>query len=229
VKRWISFAWQWLLAKVFGVPLISRSAEGVLGQRVHVFGSGPSADRTRLLVQEGESCLACNHAIKWRSTWDVVFVETVGNSSYGLDQIRLLQEVRYGQLVCKNNYPYLPHRSVLKMAALRRFSGLSVLSEYQASPDEVMRDMELVKGQGPFIFPQYASSILTMVLFAVRSGAREILLHGVDALSRTSERSETSTLHATECLAVPFSVLFERVHRQLELSGISIEIVQEGL
>ena len=227
MRRLISFSWQWLLAVVFGVPLVSCSRNGAVGKRVHVFGSGPSAEQTRRWVREGDFCLACNHAVKWRSSWDAVFVETVDNSSYGLDQIRLLQQVNYGLLICKNNYPYHPLRSIIKMRALRKFARLSLLPEYQASPDEVVCDLESVTAGGNFVFPQYASSILTMVLFAIRSGAQEIWLHGVDAMYRKLQDSEMVNLHATESLTVPFSVVFERARVQLEASGVLIKIAQE--
>ncbi len=227
MKRLISFSWQWLLAIAFGVSLISRSRNAAVGKRVHVFGSGPSAEQTRFWVREGDFCLACNHAVKWRSSWDVVFVETVDNSGYGLEQIRLLQQVNYGLLICKNNYPYHPLRSISKMRALRKFVRLSLLPEYQASPEEVTRDLENAMTQVDFVFPQYASSILTMVLFAVRSGTREIWLHGVDAMSRKVEESEMNNSHATERLAIPFSVVFEKALMQLEASSVLIKIAQE--
>ncbi len=227
MKKLISFSWQWLLAIAFGVPLISRSRNAAVGKRAHVFGSGPSAEQTRLWVREGDFCLACNHAVKWRSSWDVVFVETVDKSGYGLEQIRLLQQVSYGLLICKNNYPHHPLRSIAKMRVLLKFVRLSLLPEYQASPDEVARDLENAIGRVNFVFPQYASSILTMVLFAVRSGAQEIWLHGVDAMSHKVDDSEMNKPHATECLDIPFSVVFENTRMQLESSSILIKIVQE--
>lgn len=179
------------------------------------------------MVREGDLGFVCNHAVKWRPSWDCIFVETVDNSAYGLEQIRLLEQVSYGLIICKNNYPHHPLRSIRKIRALRKFPRLMLLPEYQASSEDVVRDSGgLCAGQGSFIFPQYASSILTMVFFAVRSGAREIWLHGADALLGGS-RGGLLNLHATERLSVPFSTVFERVRSQLEMSGIIIKIAEE--
>lgn len=228
MKRLISFSWQWLLALIFSVSLVSRLTNGAVGRRAHVFGSGPSAEQTRHWVGEGDFCLACNHAVKWRASWDVVFVETVDKSSYGLHQIHLLQQLNYGLLICKNNYPYHPFQSILKMRALRKFPRLSLLPEYQASPDDVVCDLQRLITRGNFVFPQYASSILTLIVFAIRSGAQEIWLHGVDAMYRSLQEPEMANLHAAESFEVPFSVVFERVRVQLETSGVVIKIAQEA-
>lgn len=213
---------------IFGKPLIADLGNKALGKRVHVFGSGPSAEQTQILVLEEDLCIACNHAIKWRTSWDVVFVETVDNSSYGQEQISLLNQVNYGLLICKNNYPYRPLSSILKMRVLSNFDRLAVLPEYQASPNEILRDLEKIIEEAEFTFPQYASSILTMVLFAVRSGAREIWLHGVDSLSQTVNELETNNFHASESFAVPFSLIFDRVRQLLSTTlRVSIKIARE--
>ncbi len=224
-KKLLSILWQKLLAFSFGVSLISGGST-LTGRRVHIFGSGPSAKFTRDFVHKMDCFYACNHAVKWMSYWDVVFVESVDSSSFGKDQIRLLKEASYGLLVCKNNYPNHPFRCFFKMLRLRKFERLMILPEYQATPDEVISDLNHISDHGRFVFPQYASSILTMILFAVRSGAQDIWLHGVDSLSHRRFVLDNSKPHATECLPIPFSVVLNRVQPILQEYGVTIKIAE---
>ncbi len=226
MKKQVCLLWQRMLSLLFGVPLLSCVAWTAAPARVHLFGSGASAEGTRTLVREGEPCFACNHAVKWREEWECVFVETVDYSPYGLEQIDLLKRIFYAHLLCKNNYPYQPLRSLRKMQMLRRFPRLALLPEYQAAGQSVAEAaVRAANNSHPqCAFPQYASSILTMLIFAVRSGAKEICLHGVDSLSR-SEQSQD--VHATESFTIPFSHVFAIVREKLHRTGITIVLATE--
>jgi hypothetical protein len=227
LKKLVSFIWQWLLSKVFSIPLVTDFDVNTAGSCVHIFGSGPSAENTRDMVQSGDFCFACNHAIKWRPFWDCIFIETVDHSTYGLEQTRLLSQVSYGLLICKNNYPHHPFKSIFKLRILRNFPHLLLLPEYQADAQNIVPESRSACIDEMFcIYPQYASSILTMILFAVRSGTKQIWIHGVDSLSAGSDM-EFSNRHATERFIVPFSGVFEQVRLELQKLGIQVKVAGE--
>lgn len=223
-----SLLWQRLLCTLFGLSFLTKQELPIVTSRVHLFGSGPSARLTVNLVEDGDICYACNLAIKWRPYWDYVFIEKLDRGSFGKEQMTLLKKISYSFLICKNNYPYHPFQSLYKIFTLRKFPRLYLLPECQKSPNHFLSQgflTNIANKNHNFVFPQYASSVLTMLFFAVRSGAKEIWLHGVDSLVRAKSSDD---VHATELYQVPFSEIFSVIRTHYECSGIKIKIVLEG-
>jgi hypothetical protein len=189
--------------------------------RLHIFGSGSSVNQTKSLVTKRDRTFCCNHAAQYLKSWDYIFVENLSDDEYGTKQMKILQDVKYKKLIFKNLYFYSNRFSFRNFKKLRGLK-FCILLDYQCKAHNVLGAVKSFDTSG-LIVPQYASSILTMLLVGLKEGHSEILLHGVDFSISNSQ------LHQTEMLKIPFSQVLEEIVRYFDKIGIKVYFAKEFL
>lgn len=195
-------------------------------KRLHIFGSGSSALETKFFVKNDDAKYACNLACQFLNNWTILFVENLSGDSYGLKQVDALMSVKCDSLVLKNVYPHRNMFSIKKIIELKKIFNFMLLNETQMGPDRVLS--ELIKyinsDKTDEIIPQYASSVLTMLLVGVKNGYRDIVLHGVDFGYFDGTFAKK---HSTELLAPPFSKVLDFLIRELKSKNVIVKFAKE--
>lgn len=236
------FIYQFLFSFRFGVKRYVHKKSRFKNNRVHVFGSGFSAIKTREIILKDDITIGCNLSLALLPSWDFGFVERLEDDDFGLVQLSVLLNCEFGLLLLKNNYP-MKHRKSFKLVRLLVDKyNMFILHESQFFSKNNSLDYILprVADRDYFVMMQYASSIVTMIMFAVRNGCKDIVLHGVDFGGRcfydTAEFDSfkpqvqsTSMLHQTESYMVPFSVLFDSLKDELAKDSINIRFAKDLL
>lgn len=170
---------------------------------------------------------ASNLGVRCRSRWDFIMIERVDNSPYGNFMFSEIQRCQYDYLICKNNYLYHPIESVNKLNRLSRLKRVFILEEYQADPSSFLEALPRVFDQSTdFLFPQHVSSVATMLLFVIRQGASDIVIHGADVLYAALRGNQPPR---GKLLINDFENLFHRLLQRLILSGVHVSFAQEYL
>ena len=189
--------------------------------RLHIFGSGSSSSRTKDLVKKTDRTFCCNHSAQYLRNWDYIFVEKLSDDEYSTKQMEILQNVKYKKLIFKNLYFYSNRFSFCHLNKLRD-GRFFILLDYQCKPKNILTAVKNFHASGRIV-PQYASSILTMLLVALKEGHTEIFLHGVDFSISNSK------LHQTEMLKIPFSQVLEDVVGYFDKVGVKVYFAKEFL
>lgn len=187
---------------------------------LHIFGSGNSSILTKQIINNNDHSFACNLSIRFKKKWNYVFIENIGNSSYGKQQLNYLKKITAEKIILKNLYYF--NFNIKNIAKLRKKGNLFILREYQSSYKSILGNVEQFNKK-TIMIPQYASTILTMLLISFKEGYRNVVIHGVDFVNNDGSP------HQTENFEIPFSYILDKTISILESKGMNIRYAIEIL
>ena len=214
------------------------------GKVAHIFGSGASAIDTKVLLNRDTHAFGCNLTLGLLPSWHVGFIERLENDPFGKQQMEILMDREFSALILKNNYPLKENKTEKNIQLLQtKHRNLSVLKECQiiGKRDNLDRILKYVLDEKTEVITQYASSILTMIVYAIKCGYRNIVLHGVDhggacfydyepfKKYKFGVTKRIDMQHQTDGYTVPFSSVLEQSIIRLASVGITIKYAKELL
>jgi hypothetical protein len=226
-----------LVGRYYGIKIYKLNQCGRSDISAHVFGSGSSAIETRKLIDDKSHTFGCNLTLALLPKWDYGFVERLQDDRYGKMQMDILLAREFSKVIIKNNYPHKcnKNRSNIKLL-LDEELPVFILMESQliGEKNNLATIVSLILDNKASYITQYASSILTMIIFAVRSGYTEIVLHGVDFGGKSFYDSDefsmyqyithnaSTAVHQTDTYTVPFRAVLDEVILRLGNKGINV-------
>lgn len=213
-------------------------------KEAHIFGSGASAIETKVLLNENTDTFGCNLTLAILPSWHVGFIERIEQDPFGKQQMEILMDREFSELILKNNYPFRGNKTEKNIQLLQeKHQCLSVLKECQVigRRDNLDRILETILDEKSAVITQYASSILTMIIYTVKRGYRQIVLHGVDhggacfydhepfKKYKLDSQKRNDKQHQTDDYTVPFSEVLEQTIVRLAETGISVKYAKEML
>lgn len=238
--------YQSVLGRKNGVSATDISPACPQNRTAHIFGSGASAIDTKTLLNKDSDTFGCNLTLALLPRWKAGFVERLQDDQYGRVQMEVLMNREFCELILKNNYPFRENKTKDNIQLLlKKHLKLSVLRECQILSQEEREHIEqiltYVLDEKTCFITQYASSILTMIIYAVRRGYTKIVLHGVDhggacfydyepfKRYKLEDRKVDGILHQTDDYTVPFSAVLEQTVSRLANRGVVVKYAKELL
>lgn len=241
--EFVVFGYQYFYRFFYNLSIeqIYRKDENA-AKTAHIFGSGASAIQTKTLLNSDAVTIGCNLTLALLPRWNIGFVERLEDNSFGHVQMQALMERDFGKLILKNTYPFRLNKTRRNLRVLNSKHDLSLLKECQvvAQRNDIEHIVDQVMDQS--VMRQYASSVLTMIMYAVRSGFKRIIIHGVDfggdsfydkePFKKYSFKVSPNTIkskHQTDEYVVPFSEVLTEVIERLKKDGIVVQFAKELL
>lgn len=224
-------------ARTNGIPFLSNEAhKNDVASDAHIFGSGASAIETQAILTKNSVVYGCNLTLALLPSWHYGFVERLEDNVFGELQMKILSERKIDKLVLKNTYPFKSNKTKKNIQTLKRRHSVYLLKECQivSKRDDIEHIVSLLSTNKHDVTRQYASSILTMVFHAVKSGYKNITLHGVDfgganfydikpyVQYRPTVIPSNNARHQTEGYAVTFSEILNRITLLMRNDGVQI-------
>lgn len=241
----IVLAYQHFFRIKHDIPFLPDKGRGPLSQvNAHIFGSGATAIETRVLLNEQSITLGCNLTLALLPHWHYGFVERLEDNAFGIMQMDVLRSRTFDNLVLKNTYPLKKNKISSNIQILKKEHGVSLLKECQvvSNRDDVDHILSSLLSTKYGLTRQYASSVLTMILYAVRLGVRDIILHGVDfggpcfydlePYTQYQPKSNQSPIlgsHQTDDYVITFSEILDKVTELLANDGVKVRHAKDIL
>lgn len=214
-------------------------------KEAHIFGSGASVLNTMTLLNANSVTFGCNITLALLPKWNYGFVERLEKNPFGEMQMQVLMDREFEYLILKNTYPLKFNKTIKHLDKVKKNHNVCLLRECQilSNRNDVKHILAMVMDDTSMVMRQYASSVLTMILFAVRLGLKKIIIHGVDFGGacfynqepymdynfESASRQEANIKHQTDSYDIPFAVILERVIQLLHERGIQVQHAKELL
>lgn len=239
----LTLGYQSILRKTFNLSeAIPVKDMEYIDRKVHIFGSGASAIDTMHIVDEKDLTMGCNITLALLEKWDFGFVERLEANEFGRLQMQVLMERKFGILLLKNNYPTSFNKKPKNIKLLKSKHEISLLRECQviSGRNDIDHLVELILDDSNNVLRQYASSILTMMIFAQRMGIKKMVLHGVDfggvcfyerhpftQFNFRKFQDSKTVIHQTDSYNIPFSLVLKSVIDKMKKDGITVVHARE--
>jgi hypothetical protein len=177
----ICTSFQFTLAILSNCSLLTlRSFDPKKGTVVHIVGSGASAIETIKKASKSDLFITCNLSVALLQNWDIVFVEQFSEPHFMKYQDKALKGKKIKHLVVKNNYPFRPRKKIDKLKSYNsKYLELLVEAPFLSGAKNFICDRQW-ENLNCLCIHQYASTLFTMILFALKYKPEKIVLHGID-------------------------------------------------